>query len=293
MRITQQILHRSFLRNLERIEENINRVFEEVASGKKITRPSDDPVSAVRIMDMKDELSVNEQCEKNIEFAISWLNVTETAINSLENLVNRLEEIAISMGSDNASEYARKASAEEVRRLKEQAFMIANTKFRGYYIFSGEKTDTPPVSLSDGEYNYQGGDPLSINLKGEEFTYSLTASEIFFTSDDNIFKLMDDLAAALEDNDSDAIRDCTGRIQKIFLQINLKHTSIGSRTNTLENVKNRLYDRRIEISKIISQKEDLDMAEAIPKLYIYQTSYQALLHSFAKITSVRLFDIIT
>jgi flagellin-like hook-associated protein FlgL len=57
-------------------------------------------------------------------------------------------------------------------------------------------------------------------------------------------------------------------------------------------MKDELSDRRLSFEEVVSQKEDTDMAEAIPKLYIYQSAYQALLNSFARITSVNLFDII-
>ncbi len=290
MRITQGIIHRSFLINLDNINEKLNKKFQQISSGKRITRPSDDPVTLSNVMQLKDSLKRIDQYKKNIEDAISWLNMTESAFNSMENILNRLEEIAISMGSDNSSPSMRKTAAEEVARIKEQALMIANTKFKGRYIFSGFLTDTAPFTTADNNYH---GDENSLEVEvddGLKISYNVAGS--LFTNGVNIFQLMDDLKSALNNNDTDAIKASIDKIHDAYNRINITHAGIGAKIKTLKNMKDELSDRSFSFEKIISQKEDVDMTEAIPKLYIYQTAYQALLNSFAKITSINLFNII-
>ncbi len=290
MRITQGIIHRNFLRNLDDITDKLNKKFQQISSGKRLVRPSDDPVALSNAMQLRDRLKQMDQYKENIENAISWLNMTESAFNSMENILNRLEEIAIAMGSDNSSASVRKTSAEEVARIKEQALMIANTKFKGHYIFSGFLTDTAPFNTADNNYH---GDENSLEVEvddGLRVSYNVPGS--LFTDGVNIFQLMDDLKSALNNNDADAIRASVDKIHDAYTRINIAHAGIGSKIKTLNNMKDELSNRKLSFEEIISQKEDVDMAEAIPKLYIYQSAYQALLNSFAKITSVNLFDII-
>lgn len=290
MRITQGIIHRDFLRNLDRITNRINEKFQEISSGKRITRPSDDPNSFPKIMRLKDELIIERQYKENIDMAIGWLNVTESALNTMEDLLNRLEEIAISMGSDNASPQARKTAAEEIAGLKEHAIMVANTKFRGHYIFAGCLTDTPPFTDKDNKY-HGDNNKMEIDIGyGIRFAYNICGS--VFTKGVNIFQLMDDIMDALNNNDAEGVRSCLDKIHKAFDNVNIAHTNLGGKIKLLNNIKENISDREILISRIISEKEDTDMAEAIPKLYIYYSGYQALLHSFAEITSVNMFDII-
>ena len=290
MRVTQGIIHRNFLRNLDIITDKLNKKFEQISSGKRLTRPSDDPVSLGRVMQLKDRIERIDQYKRNIENAIAWLSMTESAFNNMENILNRLEEIAVAMGSDNSSPYARKTAAEEVARIKEQALMIVNTKFRNHYIFSGFLTDTAPFSTTDNSYH---GDESALEVEvddGIRISYNVTGS--LFTDEVNIFQLMDDLKDALNNNDADAVRASLDKIHTAYTRINIAHAGVGSKIKTLNNMKDELSDRRLSFEEVVSQREDTDMAEAIPKLYIYQSAYQALLNSFARITSVNLFDII-
>ncbi len=290
MRITQGIIHRNFLTNLNTITNKINKKFEQISSGKRIVRPSDDPVSVSRIMKLKDQGARSDQYKRNIDVAIGWLKMTESAFNSMEDVIKRLEEIAISTGSDNASSEARKTAAEEIARLKEHAIMIANTRFRGHYIFAGFLTNTPPFNESNNDYH---GDDNKIEVEvdnGVRLSYNVSGS--VFTQGINIFQLMDDIKTALNNNNPEAIRSSLDKIHDAFNQVNIAHTGLGSKIKSLENIKEDLSNRDLLIDEIISNKEDTDMAEAIPRLYMYQSAYQALLYSFTKITSVNLFNMI-
>jgi len=289
MRITHGIIYRNFLRNLDNVTNNLNKEFEQISSGKRILRPSDDPISIRTTLKLKDGLKRIEQYERNIDNAISWLNMTESALSDMENVINRLEEIAISMGSDNVSSSERKIAAEEVKQIRSHALMIANTKFKGRYIFAGFKTDNPPFIEENGSIVYQGGnDSMEVEVDdGVKISYNLTGS--IFT---NIFSLVDDLIDSLNQNDPDAIRSLLDRIHTSYDQINIAHSSIGAKTKTLNNIKEDFSKRKLLFEDIISKREDADMASAISKLYIYQSGYQALLNSFAKITSVNLFNYI-
>ena len=290
MRITQGIIHRNFLSNLNIITNKINEKFQEISSAKRILKPSDEPISASKKMKMKDELTMNKQYKKNIDIATGWLKTTESALNDMENLLKRLEEIAISMGSDNASAQARKTAAEEVSQLKEHAIMIANTRFKDHFIFSGFLTDTAPFTKDDNDYH---GDDNEIKVevgKGQRLSYNIPGS--LFTKGVNIFQLIDDIKSALDSNNPESIRALLDKIHDAFNRVNIAHTGLGGKIGELENVKENLSDKDLLINEIISNEEDTDMAEAIPKLYAYQSGYQALLHAFVKITSVNLFDII-
>ncbi len=292
MRITHGIIYRNFLRNLDNVTNNLNKEFEQISSGKRILRPSDDPVSIRTTLNLKEGLKRIEQYERNIDNAISWLNMTESALSDMENVINRLEEITISMGSDNVSSSERKIAAEEVKQIRSHALMIVNTRFKGRYIFAGFKTDTPPFVEKNGSIIYQGGNE-SIEVEvdnGIKTSYNLTGS--LFTDQVNIFQLMDNLIDSLNNNDPNAIRSLLDDIHTAYNKINIAHSNIGAKTKTLNNMKEDFSKRKLLFEDIISKKEDADMAKAISKLYIYQSGYQALLNSFAKITSVNLFNYI-
>jgi len=290
MRITQGIIFRDFTRNLDRVTDKLYDSFQEISSGKRLRHPSDDSIAVSRALRAKDNLASNGQYKKNIELTLNWLKTTESALNSAEDILKRLEEIAISMGSDNTFTDARQVAADEVARLKEQTLTIANTKLGNRYIFAGYITDNPPFVDSDNSYH---GDNNEIKAKighSIEYPYSIPGS--IFTNDVNVFQLMDDLKTDLEANDTDRIRSHLDEINQAFDQINWAYTKIGSRINLLDDVKQDISDEELRLEDIVSKQEDSDLSQAAPRLYAYQASYQAILASFVKTTSVNLFSLL-
>ena len=296
MRITQHMIYRNFIANLKDINEELKENFEKIASGKKIIRPSDDPFGATKALNYKSKLAEVEQYQRNIQRAISWQKVTETALKEMEDVLLKIQEIAISQGSDNASAETRAMLAGQVEELKKQAYQIANTKLGNQYIFAGYKTDTPPFLSSDNNYHGDNGSikinissfmQLSFNITGSIFAPDTSTTP---TAQNSIFQLLDDLKTALENNDANTIRSLIGNINDTFKRINNAHANMGSVMNRFESVKNELMNVNLDIINLLAETEDADLAEASANLAMYQTVYQSTLAGMAKVIQINLFN---
>lgn len=132
--------------NAQRVDESMTQL----STGKMIRRPSDDPVGASMALQLRTQLSKGDQYFRNMEDGLGWLSTTETAMSTGNNAFQRARELAIQGANDTYGAKERGYLVSEVRGVLEEAVSIANTNFKGDYIFSGTQTQTPPYALEKG-----------------------------------------------------------------------------------------------------------------------------------------------
>jgi flagellar hook-associated protein 3 FlgL len=145
MRITVKELHRSMLETINNRYADLSDLQEQLATGKRLRRPSDDPVDVandLRLISRQKEL---KQHKKNIEDSISYMLITETSMESTNTLMQRVRELAVQASSDTLSANEREYLNKEVEQLFRQQIALVNTKFKGDYVFGGQQTKVPPI----------------------------------------------------------------------------------------------------------------------------------------------------
>jgi flagellar hook-associated protein 3 FlgL len=149
---------------------------------KKLNTPSDDPVSAAKVLEVRTEKMNNDQYQTNGKLAESYLTNTEQALTEISELIVRAKEIAISQSSGaSANSDTRLGVAEEVTQLYNQAVSAANRRIGDRYIFGGYKTQRPAVDASG---HYQGDDgQMMVEIGKDVFlSMNITGLEAFNTN---------------------------------------------------------------------------------------------------------------
>jgi flagellar hook-associated protein 3 FlgL len=126
---------------------------QQLASGKRITRPSDDPVSVATDLQLRANLAQFKQYTRNIDDGLSYLATVDSVLQSGNNLFQHLREKAIQGGSDTLNSSNRHDIWQDVRVVFDQMVSLSNTTFKGEYIFSGTRTQTPPYQVVEGADN--------------------------------------------------------------------------------------------------------------------------------------------
>lgn len=138
-------------------QEGLSRTQAEIASGKRIQTPSDDPSGAVKILDIEEQIATAEQHLRNGEFARTELYLEEGAMTGAQNVLQRVRELMIQANNDTQSESTRQGIATEVRARRDELLALANTRnASGDYLFSGFQTDSLPFSMNGGNVVYNG-----------------------------------------------------------------------------------------------------------------------------------------
>jgi flagellar hook-associated protein 3 FlgL len=265
---------------------------EQISSGKRINRPSDDPIGITQSMGLNNILSKIDQYQKNIGFGQSWLTATESSLQGISDLIVRGKEIANQMATGTYSADQRANAAQEVQSLLDQTMEIGNTKVNGRYIFSGYHEQSPAY---DQNFNYLG-DNKDIKIPiGEsvQMKINLTGDAVFGPDGDpnnNLFQILTGLRDALQSNDINGVSSALERLNSFQPKIDSDLAEVGSGLNRMENSKNILSNLEQNQTQRLANIEDTDIVQATTDLTAKQTAYQAALYSDAQITQLSLID---
>lgn len=143
MRVTNQMISNNSLRNLQTSTQRVDTLVQQLTTGQKIQRASDDPVVAVRALKLRNTVGQLTQFkQKNIKDADNWMGLTEESITSIANYIEYMSGYCTQGATDSFNNENRSAIAETIRAYKDMIFSEGNATYAGRYIFSGYKTDT-------------------------------------------------------------------------------------------------------------------------------------------------------
>lgn len=297
---------------------------------KDISRPSDNPISNVEALSITSNMSDNKQYQRNADYALLHLNVTEKSLEQLTDLLVKAKEIAISQSSDFYNADVRKNIANEVNQLRNLALSIANKRVGQKYIFSGYSTLTQPFDVS-GNYNGDKGHTTVEVAKDFFLPLNLNGHEIFYSSDDtsdknrspleeiknpkldpstgnnrelasteeeklhkrdNIFAQLESLSVALETNDPELIQSLLEEFDDSISRLITLRTRVGSVTSSVENSKSRLESENIEGATRKSRLVDADIAEVFSDITKHQSVLKTTYKSSQGLMNQNLMDFI-
>lgn len=157
MRISTPQIHQQALNAMLDQQSATSKTQLQIATGRRILTPADDPVGAARVLALGQSVSVTEQYQANINAAESKLKLEESALGSVTNMLQRVRELALQGNNDTNTSQDREAIAVEVRELLDELLRVANSQDEsGEYLFAGFKTQTQPFSESGATYTYSG-----------------------------------------------------------------------------------------------------------------------------------------
>lgn len=304
MRVTQSMLSNNMLRNLSSSYSKMSELQNQINSGTKITRPSDDPVIAVKGMGYRTDLNKVEQFERNTNEVNSWLDASDDTLGQVGDALNRVKELVVQAASDTTTADDRQKIKLEIDQIRFQIQDLANTKVGDKFIFSGTKTQSP--LFENGTLNtdlYDGTSFISAasgTVKMEVFdgiqlqTNTSNGAEMF----KNVDELMGNITAALDASDGTQIGNLLGgladgtddTISEIQNKVLEARADIGARQNRVEMMETRLSSQKINVTKQMSNNEDVDYAQAITEMTTYESIHQASLSVGAKIIQQTLVD---
>jgi len=289
MRITNSILFRMAKRQVNNANEKVAKYQHQLSSGKKIIRPSDDPVAANRTQQLHHRKLRTEQYARNITMATSWFKMTESVLSDYHGQLVRLKELAIQQGSDQFGPEVRDNATAEVRQIRNHLLSLANTKNGNLSIFAGYNVHSQAFAL-DGSYSGDSG-RIFVNLSRDiKIQLNQNGDEVFETAPGkNIFETVDDFITALQANDAQTIRE--GVLDEIdFGQrtANRIRADVGAYDRTMQNMDKRLDEIKSNTHLLLGDIEEVDITQAAINLESARSTFQAALMSAAHVGQLSL-----
>lgn len=158
IRISSQQIFSGGINRLQDLNSNLNQTQEQISTGKRVNRPSDDPVAAARILKLDQELQRISTYQRNTDLAENRLGQEENALDRSVDVIQRIRELTVQAGSGSLSANDRRSISAEVKERLGQLADIANTRdASGEYIFSGFQGANPAFAKDgNGNWAYQG-----------------------------------------------------------------------------------------------------------------------------------------
>lgn len=307
MRVTTSMMTSSFLTNLNNNLSAMQTYQNQLATGKRITKLSDDPVGVLGSMNARVKLARLEQYQDNVSSVKDILKQTETALKEINKMLQTGYERAVQVTSDTYEPEDRDAAAAEMAQLKDHILKLGNTKVSNQYIFGGYNSNKEPFTLdASGNLLYNGLDvrvdnaalqaQLSQNISVElgydmTMTATINGLQLLGYGSNNIYNLFDEFTTALSNGaSSEDLGKFMTRFQSAQSEIMAQIAEVGARDNRLTMMQTRYEDDDINFSEIKSKVEDVDQAETIMRYKMAESVYLFALKVGANIIQPSLVD---
>lgn len=164
MRITNKIMQRNNLSNINTNKIYKDKLSTQMSTQKKINRPSEDPVVAIRSLRLRSNVTeITQYYSKNIPDAESWLKITEDALSKLSDVISNMAAQCTRGTNSDFTSTDRGTILEQLKLLSDEVYATGDADFAGRYVFTGYRTDTPLSFLAEQERNYTITEQLDKN----------------------------------------------------------------------------------------------------------------------------------
>lgn len=273
----------------------------QLSSGKEVFRPSDNPMLISKIMALRNNVMQNAQYKLNISDSIGWIETQDTTLNNLTGALQRMRELVVYGANGSLSSTDRSAIKDEMAMQIRELNDILNTNFDGRYIFGGQDTMEMPFSVDEDnllKYESVEGKNIFREISQGVLVNLITdgsrivkLNDSSSTQNHDLGILLKNIVNATADSDTNAL---SGELLKdIDLHIDNilgVRSSIGAMYNRLHAAKSRNEGENINLRMLLSEREDIDLAEKYMEYTVMSTVYQASLSAGAKILQPSLLD---
>lgn len=290
MRITNNILSQNLLRNLESAQGRMDQLQNQLSSGHRINRPSDDPAGIQNAMRLKSNISSVEQWKSNADGALDYMNTTDSTLGDMTSMLQRVRELTVQGANGTLATVDKGAIADEVDQISAQLKMLANTQVGSKYIFSGTATDKELIP-SDGSASQANGLPVNFEVGNNlSIDVSVSGQNLFRDSTSGVLATLTNLSADLRSGNSTGINNALTDIDANIDNVITLRAGLGARTNRMTALQAQLDYTSANLQQNLSSIQDADMAKTITDFTNSQNVYKAALSVGAKIIEPSLVD---
>ncbi|EMG7109302.1 flagellar hook-associated protein FlgL [Enterobacter cloacae] len=315
MRISIQMMYDQNMRGITDSQSKWLSYGEQMSTGKRVNRPSDDPIAASQAVVLSQSQSQNSQFALARTFATQKVSLEDNVLSQVNAAITSAKEKLVNAGNGTLSDDDRLSLASDLQGIRDQLMNLANSADgNGRYIFAGYKTEAPPFDSVTGDYN--GGTQaisqqvdtarnMVISHTGQQIFESITSNAKELPGggygETNMFKILDSAISALKvpvDNDSaaaevqnKAISDAQIGITNTQNNVLTVVADVGTKMNELEKLDNLGDDRALGQTQQMSDLVDVDWNSAISSYIMQQAALQASYKAFSDMQGMSLFQL--
>ena len=289
IRVSDNSTAANFAARINTQRNRLSILQEQIASGKRINRPSDDPTGAEAIIKLKTSQKEIEQFGRAAQTANQKLTAADDTLNGYENLLQRVRTLVTQGLSDTATQTAKNALATEIESLRGRILNVANSNYNGEYLFGGTRQNAPPFDQTTAAP--AAPPPTAQYLQIEPGTTAIaigvTADTFLSDATSDIFTDLTNAVTALRGTgnpttDRTTLETTMSRLAIYTDLANVAHTYIGANMNAAEIAQENLANNFQSLAERISAVEDIDFAETALNLGETNRNLEAILQTAAQ-----------
>jgi flagellar hook-associated protein 3 FlgL len=269
------------------------RARQQVQSGKKLEKASDDPAAMQRSIEGRGEIRTLETYARSSDSALARLTALDTVLSSVVDKLTQAKVQVASASGSNATAQHRDAAALALEGIRDSLAADLNTTFRGAYVFGGGEATTPPYAKVGGVWTYQGdATPTAVDIgPGQTVDITLDGQALAQGTDTtNILDQLETLIVAVRAGDQAGMTTGMAAIDRAFLRATRTQTGVGVDQQAIDERQPQITATRLAIVTRVSKDEDADLAIAISEMTRAETAYRAALGAVGTASRQSLMD---
>jgi len=291
MRITDTNSGRNFLLDTARQRQQMDLLSNEMSSGSKLSRPSDNPFGAQQSLSARSGLTRLSQYTTNVQAAQSQLQNADSISDSLQTTLDKALQLTTQGLSGSTTAVQRTALSTQIDDITKQVMSLGNSAVGGQYLFAGTKTNTAPFTQSGGTVTYNGNtDPIYTRIDDNTLVQSNVDGHDLFAGSKDIFATLNTIQQGLNANDTTAIQNGLADLRTAIDHTNVVRGQIGATLDHLQSRSNDIQQQNLQLTADKSNVEDANIVEVAVKSTQAQTALQASLAAGARLVNLSLLD---
>ena len=277
------------LGGLEVVQQQLNQADLQLASGRSINSPSDNPVGSEALVLNHAAQAQNDTFQQNIGDLQSRLQTADSALNSATNEINQAITLGVEAGNSDLSTEQRQAIAVQLQGIQQQLVGIANTSYNGTYLFGGTLVENPPFAIdptNPAGITYSGNSSTtSIEItNGDAANINVPGNQLFLNPAGSLLGSLNQLITAVQTNTGIAAANVSfGQAAPQFFT---QRISYGATLSQLGSTSTILGNEQVQLATQETNIDGADIAQVTTNFSQAEVAYQTLLEAEGKILNL-------
>jgi len=301
MRITNNMIADQVLSAITASRGRLDKIQEQLATTKRINRPSDDPLGSTLTLQYTAATQALDAFQRAIDAGQAFLQATADPLDQIAEIMVRAKELGL-QGSSDTAQGTRGAMATEVNQLLEELVSQANGRFADRYLFGGTQTAAPPFTATrdaSGQITAVTANPLGTDgtvqaavAEGVRVQTNVPGSSVFSKTVD-LFASLINLRDALAAEDTSAVVTATTVVDQGVTQVTEVSGTVGAAIQRLDSIRTLNQKDLTRFESLRSHVQDADIAELYVQLQTQEQALQASLAAGARAMQPTLLDFLS
>jgi len=283
------------LQDLYQSQSQQQTTMQQLATGHLINMPSDNPAGAAELVQNQVQQDQNDQYLQNTSSMEGLMGTADSALSSVVSAINQAISLGVEGGTGSVSQADQQAIAEQVEGIQNQVLQLANSSYKGNYVFAGTLTKTPPYvanPASPDGVTYQGNEGINqVQIgEGRSIQVNVPGDQIFQNTNGNVFNALQNLVTALKSGDLTGIGNATTQLGGALNELSNQRVFYGNATNQLTSNQTFLQQEKVNLQSQQNAVDGADLAKAATDLSQEQVTQSAALAALAKVIPMSLMN---